>query len=371
MRGVETVRFWLTVTGIAVLIDAGICRGGLGGGIFSVDVAVRSNKVLAGRAGIIGRVSPVIFGVKTPLADPFNSASRSLRLLAVAGCCGGGCAVKPTWYILAFPTGSLGGPGLRGSAGGDSSPKLAHPLLGGLLNGETLSGALARATSRAPSPIHDLLLKAGLSRLARGRSSRCRRSSADLRGGGGEGGLKAGLIPGDLPRSLLEVRGGALNGFAGAGGNVGLTTSSGFNRLWSLAAKGSSLDLGGESGGSILSSGASILGRGVNGGGGPAMVWRAGERGSWPLALVVGGARPGFFGIGGGSFAVAGWRESRGRGLGEVFRLDGWVVWAGCGWSLPIFSKCDNSEETGFCRRISQSPRKTWRVPLAEGRHAQ
>lgn len=118
-----------------------------------------------------------------------------------------------------------------GSAGGDSSPKLALPLLGGLLKGETLSDMFARATSTVASPSHELRLRRGLSKPVRGFSSRCRRSSADLRGGGGEGGLKAGFAFGDLPRSMLTGRAGIVGSFAGTVETTGLTTSSGFNKL--------------------------------------------------------------------------------------------------------------------------------------------
>lgn len=106
----------------------------------------------------------------------------------------------------------------------------------------------------------------------------------------------------------------------------------------------------------MVSSGASRIGRGVSGGGGKAL--RAGERMA-PLSLDR-GARPGFFGIGGGgSFVIAVGFESRGfsgGGPGEAFRLEGWVDCAGWddgadGWSLPMFSKCDKREDTGFCGR--------------------
>lgn len=262
-------------------------------------------------------------------------------------------------------TASFGILGLLGNAGGDSSPKLAEPLLGGLLKGDTFSEIFARATSTAASPSHDNLLGRGLSKLGRVLvSSRCLRSSADLRGGGGEGGLKAGFATGDLPRSMLTGRPGILNCLPGTGEAVGLTTSSGFNRPWSFAATCGELPFGGECGGSTVSSGAPGIGRGVSGGGGKAL--RAGER-MMPFCLRGGGARPGFFGIGGGSFAVmvavAGAlvfdsRGLSGRGLGEAFRLEGWAGWAGCaccagGRSLPMFSKCDKREETGFCWGIS------------------
>lgn len=209
----------------------------------------------------------------------------------------------------------------------------------------------ALATSTVASPNHELRLKRGLSRLGRGFSSRCRRSSADLRGGGGEGGLNVGFVFGDLPRSMLRGRAGLLKGFPVTGEVTGLTTSSGFKRLWLLAAMCRDLPLGGECGGSTVSSGASRTGRGVSGGGGKAL--RAGDRMA-PFSFT-GMARPGFFGIGGGcSFAttaVVGSRVFSGGGPGEAFRLGGWAGWAvgAAGWSLPIFSKCDRREDTGFC----------------------
>lgn len=101
----------------------------------------------------------------------------------------------------------------------------------------------------------------------------------------------------------------------------------------------------------MVSSGASRIRRGVSGGGGKAL--RAGERIA-PFSFGI-DPRPSFFGIGGGgSFATRFVIESRGLsggGPGEAFRLDGWAGWDGWagGWSLPIFSKCDRREETGFC----------------------
>lgn len=179
------------------------------------------------------------------------------------------------------------------------------------------------ATSTDPSTIHDLLWKRGLSKLGRGLSSRCRRSSADLRGGGGEGGLKAGFEVGDVLRSLLEGRLGILYGLAGLGVAMGLTTSSGFKKDPSLPPMLGERPFGGECGGSTVSSGASSMGRGVSGGGGNAL--RKGER-STPFSFCGGGARPGFFGIGGGSFMIAvasGSDALSERGPGEAFRLDG------------------------------------------------
>lgn len=213
--------------------------------------------------------------------------------------------------------------------------------------------ALAKSTVASPS--HELRLRRGLSKLGRGFSSRCRRSSADLRGGGGEGGLKVGFELGDLPRSMLTGRAGMVGSFPDTGETTGLTTSSGFNRLWLLAEICRDVPFGGECGGSTVSSGASRIGRGVSGGGGKAL--RAGER-MVPFSLGR-GARPGFFGIGGGgSFAIGFVFDSRGfsgGGPGEAFRLDGWAGWGvwAVGWSLPIFSNCDRREETGLCWGIS------------------
>lgn len=122
--------------------------------------------VLCGLVGKTGLVSPVISGVSWPLRDPFTSSSRSLLLLAVAGCIGGGS--KPTCSALALGMGSLGGAaGRLGSMGGDSSPE---SLLGGLLNGDILSSTPALGISA--SAIQDLLApKEGLSKLARGGTS--------------------------------------------------------------------------------------------------------------------------------------------------------------------------------------------------------
>lgn len=63
-----------------------------------------------------------------------------------------------------------------------------------------------------------------------------------------------------------------------------------------------------------------------------------------------------FFGIGGGSFVMTllDSRTLSGRGPGDEFRLEGWAGGGGCCW-LPIFSKCDRREETGFCARHQSS----------------
>lgn len=349
VTGVDTVRFWFPAGTKAVVAIGGARLGGLGGGIFSKGVVGVSRMVLCGLVGKTGLVSPVMSGVSWPLKDPFVSNSRSLILLAVAGCIGGGS--NPTCRVLAFGIVSLGGAaGRLGSIGGDSSPS----LLGGLLNGDILSAMFALDISTGPSAIHDLLEPTGgLSKLARGVTSpsRCRRNSADLRGGGGEGGLKVGFVLGERA-SVLEGRLGILNLLPVGMGEraAGFTTSSGFNRLGSsLEARLRDLPLGGDCGGSTVRAGAGTT-RGVSCGGGNAL--RAGERAS-PFSLMARGARPGFdLGSGGGSFTRQE-VDSRGlsaRGPGDTFRL---VVCGGCGGGCwwPMFSKCDRREETGFCLR--------------------
>lgn len=260
--------------------------------------------------------------------------------------------------------GSLGGAaGRLGSIGGDSSPE---SLLGGLLKGEILSAIPVLGISAEPPAIQDLLAPTeGLSRLARGIASpsRCRRNSADLRGGGGEGGLKVGFVLGDLRGSVLEGRLGILNDLPLDMGDraAGFTTSSEFNRLGSsLEAMLSALPFGGDCGGSTVRAGAGTA-RGVSCGGGNAP--RAGER-AGPLSLMARGARPGFvLGIGGGSFVArqdVEFRGLSGRGPGDTFRL---VVWGGCGGGCwwPMFSKCDRREETGFCWRRQFTPAPRYR----------
>lgn len=323
VTGVDTVRFWFVAGTTAEFATGGFILGGLGGGTFSKGVDGFSKMVLCGLVGRTGLVSPVMSGVSWPLKVPFISSSRSLLLLAVAGCIGGGS--KPTCKVLAFGMGSLAdAAGRLGSIGGDSSPE---SLLGGLLNGDILSVIAVLGMSIVPSTIQEPLAPTrGLSKLARGvtSTSRCLRNSADLRGGGGEGGLKVGLVLGDLPASVLEERLGILNCLAGGVGAraAGFTTSSGFNRLGSsFVAMLRDLPFGGDCGGSMVRAGAGT-GRGVSCGGGNAL--RAGERGS-PFSLMARGASPGLdFGIGGGSFAGEE-IDSRGlsrRGPGDTFRLE-------------------------------------------------
>lgn len=224
-------------------------------------------------------------------------------------------------------TGSLGGRGLRGNVGGDPSSTLAEPLVGGLLKGDTLSGMFL-LDSIALSAVQEFLdlMSAFPERLAgggTGSASRCRRSSADRRGGGGEGGLKATTL-GDFRGSRFGVRErlGILKFFPGTAGEVaGFTTSSEFRKLgWSFTAMFRDRPLGGDCGGSTVRAGAG-MGRGVSGGGGNAL--RAGEHGT-PFSFGSGGARPGLFlGMGGGSLEVAFVsRGLSGRGPGEAFRLE-------------------------------------------------
>lgn len=326
VTGVETVRFWFTA-GITARFEAGIPGlGGLGGGIFSGGGPDFSIVTLSGLVGKVGRGSPVTSGVSWPLADPSISSSLSLLLFAIEGWRGGGS--NPTWRVLAFATGSLGGRGLRGNDGGDPSSTLAEPLVGGLLKGDTLSGMFL-LVSIALSSVQEFLdlMSAFPERLLGGgvgSASRCRRSSADRRGGGGEGGLKATTL-GDLRGSRFGVRErlGILKCLPGTAGDVaGLTTSSEFKKLgWSLTAMFRDRPLGGDCGGSTVSAGAGT-GRGVSGGGGNAL--RAGE-GGMPFSLGRGGTRPGLcLGMGGGSLEIAfASRGLSGRGPGEGFRLDG------------------------------------------------
>lgn len=233
--------------------------------------------VLCGLVGKVGLDSPVMSGVSWPRMDPFVvSCPLSLLLSAVAGCMGGGS--KPTCNVLALGGGgSLGGAaGRLGRIGGESSPE---SLLGGLLNGDILSGRGALGISTVASAIHDLLCGARtVSKLARGvaSTSRCRRSSADLLGGGGEGGLKVGFALGDLRGSVLDGRLGILNCLpVDMGDRAGFTTSSEWSRFGSsLVAMLRALPLGGDCGGSTVRAGAGTV-RGVSGGGGNAQ--RAGE----------------------------------------------------------------------------------------------
>lgn len=138
---------------MAMFATGGAGLGGLGGGTFSKGVDAFSRMVLCGLVGNAGLASPVMSGVSWPLNEPFASSSRSLLLLAVAGCIGGGS--NPTCKVLAFVTGSLGGAaGRLGNIGGDSSPE---SLLGGLLKGDIRSAIPALVISTDPSAIHDLL----------------------------------------------------------------------------------------------------------------------------------------------------------------------------------------------------------------------
>lgn len=132
-----------------------------------------------------------------------------------------------------------------------------------------------------------------------------------------------GFVLGEMPRSLLEGRLEILRCFIGVGMGAGLTTSSGFKNDPSLPPIFGERPLGGECGGSTVSSGASSTGRGVNGLGEKAP--RAGDCGK-PFSLGKRGVRPGFLGIGGGSFGMAtasGSRGLSGRGTGEAVRLAG------------------------------------------------
>lgn len=223
---------------------------------------------------------------------------------------------------------SLDRSGLLGTEGGESSSTLTEPLLGGLLNGDTFSDRFVFTISGGPSAILESPgLVSGLSDRCTGEGvsvSRWRRSSADRRGGGGEGGLKAvtlGELRGSRPGE--RVRLGILNCFAATAGEAdGLTISSEFKKLgWSFTATFRDLPFGGECGGSTVKAGAGT-GRGASGGGGKAL--RAGECGI-PFSFGRWGAIPGLFlGIGGGSFVVAiGSRGISSFGPGEAVRLEG------------------------------------------------
>lgn len=230
VRGVETVRFCFDGASATVGVETP-GRGGLGGGIFSIAVVDFSITTLWGLMGKAGRGSPVRSGVICPLTEPFMSTSLSRLLLAIVGWSGGGS--KPIWMGLALATESLDRGGLPGTEGGESSSTLAEPLLGGLLKGDTFSGRFVFTSIVAASTAHEFLdFKTGFSRCIGGgvSVSRWRRSSADRRGGGGEGGLKAATT-GELRRSRPgeRVRLGILNCFPGTAGDVvGLATSSEF-----------------------------------------------------------------------------------------------------------------------------------------------
>lgn len=60
--GVETCRFEFAVE-FGATVDAGVGRGGLGGGIFSMDKPDLSKTTLCGLGGIVGLDSPVTSGV--------------------------------------------------------------------------------------------------------------------------------------------------------------------------------------------------------------------------------------------------------------------------------------------------------------------
>lgn len=131
------------------------------------------------------------------------------------------------------------------------------------------------------------------------------------------------IEPGEMPRSVLEGRLDILRCLTGVGIGTGLSTSSGFRKDPSPPPTFGERPFGGECGGSRVSSGASNLGRGVSGVGEKAP--RAGER-ITPFSLERRGARPGFLGIGGGSFGMAIASVSLGlseRGDGEAVRLAG------------------------------------------------
>lgn len=154
-----------------------------------------------GRAGRAGGWSPLICGVMGPLAVLFGS-SRSLLLFAKEWWTGGGS--NPTaWNVFDRASGSggewdcMGGLGRVGSIGGESFSGLPL-LLGGLLNGETLSLsrrvliskawlASGRYEAREGISGFSALLTGGGAGLA-SLKSLSRRSSVDRRGGGGEGG---------------------------------------------------------------------------------------------------------------------------------------------------------------------------------------
>lgn len=94
MRGVETVRFWVTDIKAAWVGGGTPGRGGLGGGIFSSGVDGCSSAIDCGLEGNVGLELPVRSGVICPLGEPFVSISLSLLLLAIEGWSGGGS--KPT-----------------------------------------------------------------------------------------------------------------------------------------------------------------------------------------------------------------------------------------------------------------------------------
>ena len=168
--------------------------------------------------------------------------------------------------------------------GGDSSSGVPL-LLGGLLNGETLSlfrRVLISNAWLASARYEDRDGISGFSALLTGGgigfvSLTSRRISVDRRGGGGEGGWE-GVSRGDLRDSRMGVRGsnigvcgrlGILKFRGPVAGDCGLTSESVLRKPTRSAPGTSPIFLGGDCGGSMRSEGGGT-GRGLRG---PILCW--------------------------------------------------------------------------------------------------
>lgn len=186
---------------------------------------------VGGRAGSAGR-SSVAAGADGGLEDVFNS--RSLRLLATAGCKGGGS--DPSGKALALTVGGtcgVGRAGRVGKAGGDSSSSETVAAAGGLLKGERgsvldcaglISSLFPFVGSRTPGFSARFTGGGTIDALA----SRSLLSSTDRLGGGGDGGCDAGRGDDRLGSGFGVVgRLGNLKGREGVLGVVGVFAGSG------------------------------------------------------------------------------------------------------------------------------------------------
>jgi hypothetical protein len=217
--------------------------------------------IVGGRAGSAGR-SCVAAGVGGGLEDVFSS--RSLRLLAAAGCEGGGS--DTSGKVLALTVGSIcgiGRAGRVGKAGGDSSSSETVAAAGGLLKGER--GSILGCTGLVSSlfPFVDNRRPGFSARFTGGGTidalaSRSLLNSTDLLGGGGEGGCDTGRGDDRLGSGFGVVgRLGTLKGREeGVLGVVGvLAAGSGLRAAVFAAECGRALLFGGECGGSIKTAG--------------------------------------------------------------------------------------------------------------------
>lgn len=270
----------------------------------------------------------------------------------------------------------MDGLGRVGSIGGESFSGLPL-LLGGLLNGETLSLsrrvliskawlASGRYEAREGIKGFSALLTGGGVGFA-SLKSLSRRSSVDRRGGGGEGGCEGGSR-GDLRGSSTGVRGSNIGvcgrldilKFLGpVAGDCGLTNESVLRKPTRSAPTASPILLGGDCGGSMRSDGGGA-GRGLRG----ARPCREGDSGppllapsdcsparcSLSLGLIL-GTKGGLWVVGGGGWG-AGSRRPSGFGAGDTAR--GAEPEAGGGGpvrvspGLVMFSNFARSDDTGF-----------------------